>query len=159
MANGTLQLSAADLRALTKWPDTVIEDYLNMTRTVADVIQVINIVVEEVALISADPAAANIANLAKVQADLAQVSASVLAVGQQAGAQIQRLANRIECTEQQDAMILSALGMASAEASKNAAIAQDLLQLAASNAAAINQLASTVQVALSRIENLEQITG
>jgi hypothetical protein len=159
MANGTLQLSAADLRALTKWPDTVIEDYLNMTRTVADVIQVINIVVEEVALISADPAAANIANLAKVQADLAQVSASVSAVGQQAGAQIQRLTNRIEYTEQQDAMILSALGMASAEASKNAAIAQDLLQLAASNAAAINQLASTVQVALSRIENLEQITG
>jgi len=159
MASGTLQLSAVDLRALTKWADPVIEDYLNTVRVVGEVVQSINIVVEQVAQMEASSSGAQIAKLRKVESDLSQVAAMMDGVRQQLGSQVVAIANQSNDMSQQLAEVGSSVDLMRAESAKTAAVMQDLVQFSANNATMIGQLASTIQVALSRIENLEQVTG
>ena len=92
MVSGPLELSAVDLRALTGWPDPVIEDYLNLTRTMAETFEIVNIVNQTIYTIEGNSEAivARLGRLEQQVDELANLGVNNASVGR-----IQKQVNEI----------------------------------------------------------------
>ena len=80
MASGSLSLSADDLRILTKWPDSVIVEFLSLQAGVENITQNINIVINNTDVVMALEAQSS-ARITALSREIDQIKQSVEVIG------------------------------------------------------------------------------
>lgn len=155
MANGqSLLLSATELKAMTKWPDALIYEFLSLQSSVQEITQTINIVVQEVTQNIVNQMLVQIDSLSSVVINNAEeASENSASIGALKSGLNSLQASMSQLAEQQ-AEALSLSAQLQAFLSRTASQVQDLQQQTPETL-----LAPQVAALQKRIENIEQMVA